>query len=293
MSKRDYEPTPDDLEFVDKECGAVVGLRKRNGYDTEDGFVPEHPLDDTGRLCTELIKVAAEADGGDEYAAFTHMHRERIRDAVRRDSRVARAVVIGHKICIACGSATSMNMLGALYYMGELVEQDYAKAAELYEMAMNAGLYQSIINLGYIYEYGRIGEPDYNKAFQYYSLAAALAPSCEATYKLGDMFARGRAVERDMSKANALWERAAELADSVEDYAQPAARIAKLLMDPDCAAWGIEPDPLRALMLYQRAEIGLRLSIAAGATYYRKRLKEVIEGQGWARELVALQDIGD
>ena len=39
-----------------------------------------------------------------------------------------------------------MNDLGALYYMGDLVEQDYAKAAELYEMAADAGCFQSIIN---------------------------------------------------------------------------------------------------------------------------------------------------
>ena len=51
-----------------------------------------------------------------------------------------------------------MNDLGALYYMGDLVEQDYAKAAELYEMAADAGCFQSIINLGYIYEYGRTGQ---------------------------------------------------------------------------------------------------------------------------------------
>lgn len=293
MSKEDYVPTPDDLEFVDREFDMSLGLSQRNGYDTEDGFVPEHPLDDVDRLCTKLLEKAAAAGSGDDYVIFVNAQRRRIRDAARRDERVARVVVIGHKMCIACGSASSMNMLGGMYYMGELVEQDYAKAAELYEMAMNDGLYQSIINLGYIYEYGRIGEPDHNKAFQYYALAAALAPSCEATYKLGDMFARGKVVERDMSKAYALWERAADLSENAEEFAQPAARIAKLLMDPDCAKWDIDPDPLRALMLYQRAEIGLRLSIAAGATYYRKRLEEVIEGQGWARELVNLQDIGD
>ena len=78
-----------------------------------------------------------------------------------------------------------MNDLGALYYMGDLVEQDYAKAAELYEMAADAGCFQSIINLGYIYEYGRTGKPDHTKAYQWYSLAAALAPSSEAVYKLG------------------------------------------------------------------------------------------------------------
>ena len=34
-----------------------------------------------------------------------------------------------------------MNDLGALYYAGEIVDQDYVKAAELYEMAVDYGCY--------------------------------------------------------------------------------------------------------------------------------------------------------
>lgn len=69
-----------------------------------------------------------------------------------------------------------MNDLGALYYMGDLVEQDYAKAAELYEMAADAGCFQSIINLGYIYEYGRTGKPDHTKAYQWIRSPQRLRP---------------------------------------------------------------------------------------------------------------------
>ena len=126
-----------------------------------------------------------------------------------------------------------MNDLGALYYMGDLVEQDYAKAAELYEMAADAGCFQSIINLGYIYEYGRTGKPDHTKAYQWYSLAAALAPSSEAVYKLGDMFGRGRAVPQDKSKAYRLYERSLELVRDDVEFVQPAIRIAAMLIDPD------------------------------------------------------------
>ena len=68
-----------------------------------------------------------------------------------------------------------MNDLGALYYMGDLVEQDYAKAAELYEMAADAGCFQSIINLGYIYEYGRTGKPDHTKAISVFARRSACA----------------------------------------------------------------------------------------------------------------------
>lgn len=96
--------------------------------------------------------------------------------------------------------------------MGDLVSQDYVRAAELYEMAMDAGCYQSIINLGYIWEYGRTGERNYEKAFRYYALAASLEPSSEAVYKLGDMYARGEYVERNVKRAYRLWRRSYDLA---------------------------------------------------------------------------------
>ena len=70
---------------------------------------------------------------------------------------------MGYELGISVASAACMNDLGALYYMGELVPQDYAKAAKLYEQAMDHGCFQSIINLGYIYEYGRTGEVDHQK----------------------------------------------------------------------------------------------------------------------------------
>lgn len=195
-------------------------------------------------------------------------------------------LLLAFKFAITNGSALSMNCLGALYYMGDIVEQDYEKAAELYERAMDAGCYQSIINLGYIYEYGRIGKPDHDKAYQFYSLAAALAPSSEAIYKLGDMFSRGKAVPRDMRKAFALYKRSLQLAEGDVEIAQPAIRLANMLIDPLSLSYGVNTDPLEALRLFQIAEIGLRKDIADGQYYYERRLQEAIEGQKKAREMV-------
>lgn len=238
-------------------------------------------------LLKEMATVAFSATG-DEFAEYVHENRGRIRDMAWSRPEVAEMLVLGYKAGIANGSGACMNDLGALYYLGDLVEQDYAKAAELYEMAADAGCYQSAINLGYIYEYGCIGEPDFVKAYQWYSLAAALAPSCEAAYKLGDMFSRGRAVPRDMGKAYLLYERSLELACNMVQHAQPAFRIARMLVDPEGPSYGVEPDPLRALALFQQAEIGLRIDIADGQAYYAKRLREAIEGQEKARALVEM-----
>ena len=224
--------------------------------------------------------AALEKENGNRSHAL-HAHNCKLNSADRAAANypeVADALVTCYKIGIGNGSAACMNDLGALYCMGDIVEQDYHMAADLYEEAMDHGCYQSIINLGYIYEYGRTGEPDYAAAYRFYSLAAALSPSCEAVYKLGDMFSRGRGVPVDKAKAYCLYERSLSLANSEVEIAQPAIRIANIIMEDDCESYGVERDFLRALALYQQAEIGLRIDIADGQMYYIKRLREAIDG---------------
>lgn len=240
---------------------------------------------DVDALLREMGEAAFSSESG-AFAAFVARNHQRIYVAAADSDDVSKLLVLGYKMGISRGDAACMNDLGALYYMGDLVEQDYAKAAELYEMAMNHGCYQSIINLGFIWEYGRTGERDYQKAYQYYALAAVLADSSEAAYKLGDMYSRGKFVERDTAKAYQLWSRSLDLAEDIVEIAQPAIRIAQLLLSEDCESAGVKCEPMRALQLFQQAEIGLRIDIDNGQTYYRKRLEEAIEGQEKARAII-------
>ena len=233
-----------------------------------------------------MLAEAALSDRGDGFACYVAENMATIRAAALRSEDVCAVLVMGYELGISVGSAACMNDLGALYYMGELVSQDYVKAAKLYEQAMEHGCFQSIINLGYIYEYGRTGEVDHQKAYQHYALASALQLSSEAVYKLGDMYSRGEAVPSSMGRACRLWERSLELAGSIEEAAQPSVRIAKAIVNPSCEEWGEKYDPLRALALFQQAEIGLRIDISKGATYYRRRLTEAIEGQDLARQRI-------
>lgn len=73
--------------------------------------------------------------GGDSFAEFVFFNKERIRETVTIAPEVVEVLVLGYKLGIADGNGACMNDLGALYYMSDLVEQDYVKAAELYEMA--------------------------------------------------------------------------------------------------------------------------------------------------------------
>lgn len=280
-----YGATIDDLQSLAALAGIEFVEEPIEDGDI-DGVVPPIPSDETLAALLHDLVEAALASSGDHFAWFVHQNRRRIFEGIRFDKRILEALILGYQVGISKGSGGCMNDLGALYYMGEVVEQDFTKAADLYEMAVDAGCYQSIINLGYIYEYGRLGQPDHQQAYQWYALAAALAPSSEATYKLGDMYSRGQAVPEDKRKAYQLYERSLSLANGPAEVAQPALRIAAMLIDPACELHGVAPDPLRALALYQKAEIGLRQDIAQGQTYYRKRLAEVIEGQAKARALV-------
>lgn len=280
MDTYTYVLSREELERLSELANVPLIIR-----DTPESYRDEAETDNVDDLLHELAQNAL-SNVGDGFARFAQANAARIHKAARYSTDIAEALVLGYRLGISAGSAACMNDLGALYYMGELVEQDYAKAAELYEMAMRHGCFQSVINLGYIYEHGRTGERDFGKAFRFYALAAALAPSCEATYKLGDMFSRGQATETNLTFAKALWERSLELAESPALAAQPAIRIARLLIDPNSAEQGIELDPLRALSLFQQAEVGLRMDIADGLYYYRKRLAEAIKGQAQARAML-------
>ena len=199
-----------------------------------------------------------------------------------RSRALAKALTMGLEYGAVYGNGPCATELGALYYNGEAVGQDYAAAQKWYERGEELGETQSIINLGYIYEYGRNGERDQRKAYMQYAKAAALDNAPEAIYKMGDIHSRGRLGGSDKALAYRLYERSLSVAQQRGDLAnasQAALRVAGFIGDEESEGYGAPYDPFRALELYQLAERGLRLDIANGLTYYRKRLAEVLEGQ--------------
>ncbi len=233
------------------------------------------------------------AEGGTAFAYWATDHYTDFVACSDSHPEVIDTLVLCYRLGIAAGNGDCACNLGALYYMGQLLEQDYGKAAELYELADELGCNQGLVNLGYIYEYGRIGDPDYQKAYECYALAAAGEEDAEALYKLGDMYSRGQAVEQNKLKAYRLWQRSLDVAQDPTLRAQPSIRIAQLLMSPECEELGIKSDYLLALSLFQDAEVGLRIDITEnGMTYYEKRLTEAIEGQAKAREMLEREEDG-
>lgn len=251
-----------------------------------EGAEGDSPEPDFDAMIYSLVSTYFNA-GPTAFAELVDEHRMQLSIACAMSDDLRQIVLIGLRMGIDDSNGACANELGALYYTGDIVEQDYAKAAEYYEIAANLGYVQAIVNLGYIYEYGRTGTKDYAKAYMYYSFAAAAFQDAEALYKMGDAFSRGKGVEQNKRAALTLWQASFDNAASDEVKAQPALRMAQVLVDgAQCEELGIAFDPITALQLFQKAEIGLRLSIANGLGYYAKRLDEAIEGQQVARELL-------
>ncbi len=256
----------------------------------EDGYRPFTDDDDLACFCARLAQNILD----DEPRSFEWLleHNDRLFRHHAEDPTFRRVVLMGLEYGAAREDGPCANYLGALHVLGTMVPQDYRRAVELYEIGERKGVAQSAVNLGYAYEYGWLGEPDYVRAFMQYAKCASLGEHAEALYKLGDMYARAKVVRQDLRVAFLLWEKSFEKAgDDLAIKAQGAFRMAQLMEDPANQEWDIRYDPMRAFELYQLAERGLRIDIAHGQAYYRKRLREAIEGQERIRAMLESGEI--
>lgn len=273
-------------------------FREADGRLTAREFLDERDLARVGELEEEprdasaARRHAARLASAIAHGDVTDVERELMEDDALRgladaDADVSFLLVLALAFGVAAGSGACANYLGALFYLGSVVEPDYARAKRLYEIAERRGSVRAIVNLGYIYEYGRLGKPDHLAAYLQYAKACALTGDYEALYKLGDMYARGMVVEPDLMVAFTLYCKSFDAAAGEVEQAQAAFRIAELIGDAaNEAIWDIPFDPMGALRLYQLAERGLRVDIAHGQTYYDKRLAQSIVGQERMRELI-------
>lgn len=281
-----YYPTKEELEqlgdYADMECV----FDDDSDIRAEDIPLPvatDNPKSDEIVETISKIVIMGEAE---DFCTYIWDNIDLLVSLSAIDESVKDVIELGYKYYIARGIGGSACDLGALHYSGQIFEQDYEKAKELYEIAVDLGCPQALINLGYIYEYGRVGEPDYEKAYEIYARAAALIGNFEALYKLGDMYSRGKAVKKDMKAAVSLWAKSYDVSENSLERGHAAFRLAKLIITPDAEKYGLEYDSLAALNLFQEAEVGFRIEMKNGASYYEKNMQKAIEGQKQARELL-------
>jgi TPR repeat protein len=196
--------------------------------------------------------------------------------------------VVGlYESAIEEGNDFAMNDLGALYYNGRGGEQNFERAVYYYEMAAKNGNRQAQENLGYCYYYGRSVDVDYKKAFHYFALGA-FDGHLVSLYKIGDMYMNGYYVEYNPAEAFPIYERCIEM---MTDEAAPtvAGPVFLRLGNAFLYGNGTEENAKSALVCFQKAELFLYDMVASGEWMYNNCLKDAIEGQNKAREIL----IGD
>lgn len=97
----------------------------------------------------------------------------------------------------------------ALGFLYETVEDDYKKAAALYETASKQNLSIAAFDAGLIYEYGKERPVDFEKARVFY-LKAANQGHPQAMAQLAGLYFKGQGGERDEEAALSWYQKAAE-----------------------------------------------------------------------------------
>ena len=110
------------------------------------------------------------------------------------------------------GDPEAQYQLAEKFRVGNLVEQDFAMAIELYRLSAEQGYAASQFRLGELYEDGSQIERDLGKAIQSY-LQAAEQGHAGAQYALAHIYHLGSGVPQDMATAMVWYHKAAEQGD--------------------------------------------------------------------------------
>ena len=177
------------------------------------------------------------------------------------------------------GNGVAACNLGALYYTGQIGEQSYRKAMDLYEIAADSGDIQAIENLGYCYYYGRDCEVDYAKAFECFA-KGAFQGRVTSLYKIGDMYKNGYHVRQDLKEAFQIYSHCIDIVNQDREAAKEYdADI--YIRYADCYVNGIgcEQDIMTALYWAQRAEYEFRVRESKNDVFAR-------HGIEWSVDLI-------
>ena len=110
------------------------------------------------------------------------------------------------------------NRLGALYFQGKGVEQNYEKAVALLTKAYDQGSKWGLVYLGKAYFYGQGVAKDYVKAREF--LEKVTWFNLDSYYMLGVMYAQGLGVSEDIKKGVEFLQKSGNRQDAKEELAK-------------------------------------------------------------------------
>lgn len=138
-------------------------------------------------------------------------------------------------------SPVSLANMARMYYNGQGVAVDYAKALYLYRQAALQGHAASMIAAGSMYENGLGTKPDYAAAMQWYRKAAEQGYA-SAQQAVGDLYRLGKGVGKDEAEAAKWYEKAAD-----QQFAEAQCRLGYQYL----RGRGVAADPARARALLE------------------------------------------
>jgi TPR repeat protein len=106
------------------------------------------------------------------------------------------------------GDAGAQNNLGAMYYQGQGVKQDFGEALRLFQKAADQGNASAQCALGVAYAQGQGAKQDFSEAVRLYRKAADQGDA-NAQYNLGVAYAQGQGVKQDFGETVRLFRKAA------------------------------------------------------------------------------------
>ena len=125
---------------------------------------------------------------------------------------------------------------------------------------------------------------DYEKAFHYFALGA-FDGHLISLYKIGDMYYNGYYVEKNEKEAFLIYNRCLNQMDknSAQYVAGPVhLRLGNMFLN----GIGTEKNAEQAMWHYHAAEYFLYNMVKDGEVMYKKSLRDAIEGQTIAREMI-------
>lgn len=145
------------------------------------------------------------------------------------------------------GSKYGQNNLADMYHHSETdVEQDYLRAAELYQRATAQGYAPAEYSLGTLYEYGNGVKKDHKKAVELYQKAAS-KNNDDALYQLAKLYKEGQIVEKNYGKSIEFYKK---LSKQPSDYQVEAFEELAVFYDE---GRGVSQDHDAADKLYKKA----------------------------------------
>eukprot|EP00729_Bicosta_minor_P011043 gene11043-biopygen29075 len=118
-----------------------------------------------------------------------------------------------YRMAAEAGDAMAQNNLGSMYRNGERVEQDHVEAVKWYRKSAEAGCADAQSNLGTMYHKGKGVEQDHVAAAKWFRKAAE-AGYAAAQFNLGNMYDNGKGVEQDHVEAFKWFRKAADAGDA-------------------------------------------------------------------------------